>query len=795
MADQTVSLKLEGDASDLQQALNESGQAMDDLSGQAESAASDIESSVSGASSAWDEHSGKINAAAAAMGIAGASLEGFARSQQDATVDLARTSTVTGILSDDLRTLAADTANVTFSTEDVIGTFHTLGRQGVRTEEDLQRVAGVWDLVADATGENVVALAESSVALRTLGVDAHEPEQALDALGFITTETTGSVQEFLTFVERTGPELRDLGLDVDSTAALLGILEQDFGMTGRVARQEFRQAVNDADGSLEEMLDTLGITPERFNEMAGSVDGSAQALHANAEALEESFTPLQRLSAELETTMLRYGGLADAAGMISPVLMGAGGAVFAVNQARQAFRWMAGFAGSANTAVRNLGRFMLSPLGIATAAGAIAIGRISTSISGLRDEARLATDELVETFGQGINTTTMEGQVERMRAQMDGLRDTQGDLGDTLSTTRRGYEVVVEALPFVDSALLENEAAIHATTEEYNDLQEALRNVDDRVVDVYTVLADTHGIQLSREEILGLADSLGIDLTTAADDVVPKLVDAALASEEGADAARDHADAVDGQADAQDEAASAADRHREALEELVSEQRAATDPVFALERAMSRYDEVSNDAEATSWDVARAISDVERAALDGDLSFDAFEGKLREWVRQGRITEDQADDIRDSVSEMRGEAEDWRGNYEAVVSVDDQASGPLGSIRGQLDRLPTSFNIRASVSGMSASELEAIGVRAEGGPVWPGGSFLVGEEGPELVTFSQHGQVHSAPDTARILGGDGASVQATINVRMDGRLVGSAPVVIDSMTGAVKSRQRDMGMV
>jgi len=687
MADQTVSLKLEGDASDLQQALNESGQAMDDLSGQAESAASDIESSVSGASSAWDEHSGKINAAAAAMGIAGASLEGFARSQQDATVDLARTSTVTGILSDDLRELAADTADVTFATEDVIGTFHTLGRQGVRTEDDLQRVARVWDLVADATGENVVALAESSVALRTLGIDANEPEQALDALGFITTETTGSVQEFLTFIERTGPELRDLGLDVDSTAALLAILEQDFGMTGRVARQEFRSAVNDANGDLDVMLDTLGIAPERFHEMSESVDGSAQALHDNAEALEESFTPLQRLSAELETTMLRYGGLADAAGMLSPVLMGAGGAVFAINQAIQAKATLATTAGRAAGGVRGM-TAAYGPLAIAALAAFDAIQHHRTVYSELADE-------------------------------MEGL-----NLAETTD------------------ALFDNELGWHIVTDAVKGTAMPWRMAGEEVGKARVLL----------DKWRGSADDAADEMPELTAEVT-ELTDAEASARQHIAAAND---VIDGQADASDEAADAVDSHREALAELVSEQRAAVDPVFALERAMSRYDDVSNDAEATSWDVARAIAEVERAALDGDLSFDAFEGKLREWVRAGRITEDQADDIRDSVRDMRGEAEDWRGNYEAVVSVDDQASGVLRTIQGQADRLPRNINIRASVSGMTATQLQDIGVRAEGGPVWPGKPFLVGEEGPELVTFDQPGMVHSAPDTAQMLrGGDG----------------------------------------
>ena len=255
----------------------------------------------------------------------GVAAEGFARSQQDANAALARISTTTGIAGGDLRSLAADTSNVTFSTEEVIGTFETLGRQGISTEQDLQRVANVWDMVADATGENVVELADASTALRALGIDANQPEQALDALGFITQGTTQDVSDFLSFVERTGPQLRDMGLDVDDTAAVMGVLENELGMTGRTARQEFRKAVNEADGDLNVMLETLGITPEMFDETRASVDGSSEALEENAQAYADTFTPLQKLSHEAQELMLRYGGLAEAAGVLAPVLMGLGG--------------------------------------------------------------------------------------------------------------------------------------------------------------------------------------------------------------------------------------------------------------------------------------------------------------------------------------------------------------------------------------------------------------------------------------------------------------------------------------
>src|SRR5690606_19330927 len=119
-------------------------------------------------------------------------------------------------------------------------------QQGIKSGEQLQEFATFWDMVGDATGESGPELAKASVALRAVGIEAGNDAEALSALGFITEEATSTTGDFLKFLERTGPELRELGADVDDAAAILGILESEFGMSGRTARTEFRQAVNES---------------------------------------------------------------------------------------------------------------------------------------------------------------------------------------------------------------------------------------------------------------------------------------------------------------------------------------------------------------------------------------------------------------------------------------------------------------------------------------------------------------------------------------------------------------------
>lgn len=54
------------------------------------------------------------------------------------------------------------------------------------------------------------------------------------------------------------------------------------------------------------------------------------------------------------------------------------------------------------------------------------------------------------------------------------------------------------------------------------------------------------------------------------------------------------------------------------------------------------------------------------------------------------------------------------------------------------------------------------GARAKGGPIWPGGSFIVGEEGPEIITPTKHGYVH--PNGSGVGGAGGMTFSPAVNV-------------------------------
>lgn len=94
--------------------------------------------------------------------------------------------------------------------------------------------------------------------------------------------------------------------------------------------------------------------------------------------------------------------------------------------------------------------------------------------------------------------------------------------------------------------------------------------------------------------------------------------------------------------------------------------------------------------------------------------------------------------IYDGVVSMVADLADYiKSRLSAALSfVGTKASGLLNTV---------TFGLAGTPSG---SGVEA---RASGGPVSAGGTYLVGEQGPELVTFGQSGFVHDAMKTVRIM--------------------------------------------
>lgn len=762
MADQTVSLKLDADASGLKSEVQASGRAMEDLAGKGTEAGEQIEASVHGASSAWEDHSGTINAAAAAMGAAGAAFEGFARGQRDSNATLSRTAIAIGETEESLRASAVAMSDHTFATSDAIDGMERLVQAGINTKAEFEEILPAVDDLADATGKGLVESIDSAERmLSPFGQGIADVAENSDQMARIITQTDIPLGTLERNLGRIPDELQDLSFGLDEASAGIEVF-RDRGYSGQESVREFRRAVADSGGDLGQFLDVLGLTTDEWAHYQAAVEPIPGLTRELADANNDAATPLQNLQQRIENLMVEYGGLAEAAGMLSPVLMGAGGVVFGINQVIEAKGRMAGATGRAAGALRGMTTLLTGPWGIALAAATIGVGLYIKS----KREAEQRVAELSATLDTQTGALTDNTEALAVnRLQQDGAITAARDLGISMDTLVGAALGVPGAMDDVDDAI---NRALEAPDSRFG-AEEAIRTLSGSLPQLRSEL--DQATSAAREEAEAMAELEGryLDVAHALDSGLnPAEAHHVIKMQEAVEAAGDAEDAVSDAGDAYEETAGQTLTAAEAIDEYIDANRRATDPVFRLMDAIEKVDQaqqdyndavdeygpLSDEAADASINLMKRLHDLEAAAIDGDVSFTEFQAQLDRWVDQGRITEEQAGLIRERVAEASAAADEFEGTRNMVLDASGNAWDRLSRLNAQIAALPRNVQIRAQ---------GGVEFRADGGPVLPGRPYIVGEEGPELVTFGEAGFVHDAATTAQavtVSAGQGTTANA-----------------------------------
>ena len=154
----------------------------------------------------------------------------------------------------------------------------------------------------------------------------------------------------------------------------------------------------------------------------------------------------------------------------------------------------------------------------------------------------------------------------------------------------------------------------------------------------------------------------------------------------------------------------------------------------------------------------REREDRERARFTYIDSIDVrAEQALREAEQMFGRLGDGGDDAADRLDELRDGLFGLSQASFALFRVFEDGTNRMEGAFGTLIRL---FQFTTGVVSLIGAIRDIRG-QAAGGPVRPGLPYLVGERGPELVSFGQSGRVHSALETARMGGGN--TYRFTIN--------------------------------
>lgn len=144
------------------------------------------------------------------------------------------------------------------------------------------------------------------------------------------------------------------------------------------------------------------------------------------------------------------------------------------------------------------------------------------------------------------------------------------------------------------------------------------------------------------------------------------------------------------------------------------------DSFDTLEQAALEYLE----ADANGWENSEELArDYEQAQID-------VRGRVLDYIESiGGIPEEQATEIDLLIQQGKFEEAERR-----LAAMERARTATL--------------SINVSVRGGTLAQRYAGALRAEGGPVARGGSYIVGEEGPELFTPTRSGYIIPAAETA-----------------------------------------------
>lgn len=323
-----------------------------------------------------------------------------------------------------------DVAGAGDSIEETIRIMERGAQQGLRNADALKTYASFWDTVGDATGEAGDQLADAAVALEAFGISAENVTDAQGAFGYVLTNTTTSLSEFLNVCQRTAPDVENLGLSVDDMAVIVDSLEER-GITGRKAITAISEAAKEADGDVDKFAKTLGLSREELERAEVKTKDYSRTLQDMAKAHEDNLTPIQKLTSAFGEMQYKAGESIKTISNIAPALMLLGPGIKTVDTLRTG---LVGLAAASQAAGGMTALLSIQMTGLYAAMAPFLPLMVLFA-------AGLATIYLGEKFAE-YQSKQMTEALER---ETDAQRDLREEMADTTVGIGKNTDAVLEA--------------------------------------------------------------------------------------------------------------------------------------------------------------------------------------------------------------------------------------------------------------------------------------------------------------------------------------------------------------
>lgn len=270
---------------------------------------------------------------AAGVAVGGAMMKMTNRSHE-LNEGLRRAAVITGENEEELRDMAIAMSDATFANDDVVAGMERLIQAGVRTKDEFEAMLPVFDDFSDATGKDIVdSIDIFDRMLSALDIPLSEAGEHMDALTYATTQTTVPMNNLAMLMRREAPALKEMGMGVDDVVVAMAALEEQ-GIRGPRAVMAFQDAIEDADGSMENFWEVLGVTNESLDthrERLADSEGLTQEL---ADVNNASLGIWADLKARIDDAMWSLGTFMEPVKDLAPLLMGLGPAIKVVSMAK-----------------------------------------------------------------------------------------------------------------------------------------------------------------------------------------------------------------------------------------------------------------------------------------------------------------------------------------------------------------------------------------------------------------------------------------------------------------------------
>lgn len=250
--------------------------------------------------------------ASAMMGIAseisamGTSAENMAQEMNNASITVGQLATATGVAEPQMISLINHISNATFPQSEAMAYVQALNQMGVSADK-LGDSATNMDKINDATHIGYGSVIQLTQGLRSMGIEANNLPSSFNALAFAHSNVNGGVETLSRSLKRQASTIKEYGMNVDQVVLIMQKLSQ-HGVSDTQMGKELSKVLKDNNGDLRAIEQQLGMTSgalDNASQTTGQFEGKLQEL-ADQEA--EHKTGLERVNALWEDFALSLSG-------------------------------------------------------------------------------------------------------------------------------------------------------------------------------------------------------------------------------------------------------------------------------------------------------------------------------------------------------------------------------------------------------------------------------------------------------------------------------------------------------